>query len=114
MMNNRDAFGELVLRPFGKVTVRSDIHSLRLANRNDLWYAGGGAFQPWTFGYTGRTSNGQSSLATLFDLSADYNVNAHLAVGAYYGRTAGKLVAQSIYPQGKNANFGFLELTFKF
>ena len=21
---------------------------------NDLWYLGGGAYQPWTFGYTGR------------------------------------------------------------
>ena len=55
MMNNRDVFGELQLRPSKKITVRSDIHSLRLANRNDLWYSGGGAFQPWTFGYTGRT-----------------------------------------------------------
>jgi hypothetical protein len=42
MMNNRDVFGELQLRPSKKITVRSDIHSLRLANRNDLWYSGGG------------------------------------------------------------------------
>ena len=114
MMNNRDVFGELQLRPSKKITVRSDIHSLRLANRNDLWYSGGGAFQPWTFGYTGRTSNGQSGLATLYDVSADYTVNGYVAIGAYYGYAAGKLVPQSIYPQGKNANLGFLELTFKF
>jgi hypothetical protein len=114
LMNNRDAFGELVLRPSKRVTVRSDLHSLRLANRNDLWYSGGGAFQPWTFGYTGRASNGQSGLATLYDLSADFSANAHLAIGTYYGRAAGKLVVQSIYPDGKNASFGFLELTFKF
>jgi hypothetical protein len=85
-----------------------------LANRNDLWYSGGGAFQPWTFGYTGRPSNGQSGLATLYDLSADYNVTGHVAIGTYYGHAAGKLVLQSIYPQGRNANLGFLELTFKF
>ena len=114
MMNNRDVFGELQLRPSKKITVRSDVHSLRLANRNDLWYSGGGAFQPWTFGYTGRTSNGQSGLATLYDVSADYTVNGYVAIGAYYGYAAGKLVPQSIYPQGKNANLGFLELTFKF
>ena len=114
MMNNRDVFGELQLRPSKKVVVRSDIHSLRLDNPNDLWYSGGGAFQPWTFGYTGRTSNGQSGLATLYDLSADYNVNGHVAIGTYYGRAAGKLMLQSIYPQGKNASFGFLELTFTF
>jgi len=102
------------LRPSKTITVRSDIHSLRLANRNDLWYSGGGAFQPWTFGYTGRTSNGQSGLATRFDVSADYMVNGYVAIGAYYGYAAGKLVPQPICPQGKSANLGFLELTVKF
>jgi hypothetical protein len=113
MMNNRDVFGELMLRPSKTLTIRSDVHSLALANRNDLWYSGGGMFQPWTFGYTGRPSNGQSGLATLFDFSADYNVNPHASIGLYYGHAAGKLVVQSIYPNGKNANFGYLELTFR-
>ena len=72
LMNNEDAFGELILRPRKNVTTRSDIHALRLANSNDLWYTGGGAFQPWTFGYTGRPSNGARSLATLYDTSLDY------------------------------------------
>jgi len=114
MMNNRDWFVELVLRPSPKVTIRSDIHSLRLVNRNDLWYSGGGVFQPWTFGYTGRTSNGNSSLANLFDISTDYNANAHLALGVYYGHAVGKSVIEAIYPQGKNANLGYLEMTFRF
>jgi hypothetical protein len=113
MMNNRDAFGEVILRPGKALTIRADIHSLRLANRNDLWYSGGGAFQPWTFGYTGRPSNGQLGLATLYDAGADYNVNNHAAIGAYYGRAMGKLVIQSIYPNGRNANYGYLELTFR-
>jgi hypothetical protein len=114
MMNNRDVFGELMLRPHKKVTIRSDVHALRLANRNDLWYSGGGVFQPWTFGYTGRASNGQSGLATLYDVSADFNVNSHVAIGTYYGHAAGKMVVQAIYPNGKNANLGFLEFMFKF
>jgi hypothetical protein len=113
MMNSRDAFGELVLRLAKALTIRTDVHSLALANRNDLWYSGGGVFQPWTFGYTGRPSNGHSSLATLFDGSADYNVSTHASIGLYYGYAAGKLVIQSIYPNGKNASFGYLELTFR-
>jgi hypothetical protein len=113
LMNNRDIFGELILRPSKALTIRTDVHSLALANRNDLWYSGGGTFQPWTFGYTGRPSNGQSGLATLLDISADCNVNPHASIGLYYGHTAGKLVVQSIYPNGKNANFGYLELTFR-
>jgi hypothetical protein len=114
MMNNRDVFGELILRPSKRVTVRTDVHSLKLANSNDLWYSGGGAFQPWTFGYTGRASNGQSGLATLYDGGVDFNCNRHFTTGLYYGRAAGKLVMQSIYPLGKNANYGFVELTYKF
>lgn len=113
MMNNRDAFGEVILRPAQSFTIRTDIHSLALASRNDLWYSGGGVYQPWTFGYTGRPSNGQSGLATLFDASADYNVNRHASIGVYYGHAAGKLVVQSIYPNGRNAYFGYLELTFR-
>lgn len=114
MMNSSDVFAELILRPSKNLTIRSDVHALRLANRNDLWYAGGGAFQPWTFGFIGRPANGQSGLATLYDISADYNANAHFAIGGYYGHAAGKLVAQSIYPNGKNANFAWVELLFRF
>ena len=114
LMNTRDVFGELVLRPVKRLTIRSDAHSLRLANRNDLWYSGGGAYQPWTFGYTGRPSNGRLSLANLYDVSADFNANTHLSVGAYYGYADGRAVIQALYPKGKNGNLGYLELLFKF
>jgi hypothetical protein len=30
-MNNRDAFGELILRPSNRLTIRSDMHSPRLS-----------------------------------------------------------------------------------
>jgi hypothetical protein len=113
MMNTRDAFGELILRPLKVLTIRTDVHSLALANRNDLWYSGGGMFQPWTFGYTGRPSHGQTGLATLFDGSADYTLNTRISLGVYYGHAVGKLVIESLYPNGKNANFGYLELMFR-
>jgi hypothetical protein len=114
MMNSRDVFGELVLRPAKQVVVRSDIHSLRLANRNDLWYSGGGAYQPWTFGDTGRPSNGQSDLAAVYDVSADFALNAHFTIGTYYGHVCGNPVVQAIYPLGKNANFGYVEMVIGF
>jgi hypothetical protein len=113
MMNARDAFGELILRPAKALTIRTDIHSLALANRNDLWYSGGGMFQPWTFGYVGRLANGNRGLATLFDASADYNLNSNVSIGGYCGHAAGKLVIQSVYPAGRNGNFGYLELLFR-
>lgn len=114
MMNNRDAFTELVLRPSSRVMIRGDIHSLRLAQSNDLWYSGGGAFQPWTFGYTGRPSNGQAGLATLYDVSADFNYKRYFTIGAYYGHASGKSAVQAVYPDGRNANLGYIETTAKF
>jgi len=112
MMNSRDVFGELILRPGKAVSVRADVHSLALANRNDLWYSGGGMFQPWTFGYAGRPADGQAGLATLYDVSADYTVNHHVSIGAYFGHATGKSVVEPIYPSGAGANFGYLEFTF--
>jgi hypothetical protein len=94
--------------------VRGDIHSIALANRNDLWYSGGGVYQPWTFGYTGRASGGRTGLATFFDGSLDYTIDRHFAFGVYAGHATGKLVAQTIYPENKDANFGYLELTYKY
>ena len=84
-MNSRDIFGELILRPGKAVAIRTDVHSLALADRHDLWYCGGGMFQPSKFGYTGRRSNGGSGLARLYEARADYDVNPHASVGAYHG-----------------------------
>jgi len=113
MMNSKDAFGELILRP-KRVTIRTDIHALRLADSSDLWYSGGGAFQAATFGYTGRPSNGQSTLATLYDVSADVTLTPHLGVGGYFGYANGGLVTQAIYGGGNAVHLGFFELNVKF
>jgi hypothetical protein len=113
MMNSKDAFAELILRP-KRVTVRSDIHALRLADSADLWYSGGGAFQATTFGYTGRPSNGQSTLGTLYDVSADVTLTPHVGVGGYVGYAAGGLVTQAIYTSGNAVHLAFFELNLKF
>jgi hypothetical protein len=89
MVNNEDRFAMLTVRPHKAVTLRSEFHALRLTDRRDLWYLGGGAFQPWTFGYIGRNTSGARSLANQWDLSADWNVNGHLNVNGFSGtRTA--------------------------
>ncbi len=114
MMNNGDGFVELVLRPSTRLNLRADVHALRLADANDLWYQGGGAFQPDTFGYAGRPSNGQTGLATMYDGSVDYTINPHAAIGGYVGWAVGGLVTRSIYPNGRDASFGYLEMTLRF
>ncbi len=113
MMNTKDAFGSLMLRPHSQVTISSEFHSLRLTNANDLWYSGGGAFQPWTFGYNGRATSGKRSLANLYDTSVEYRANRHMTLTAYLGYAQGKAVMQQIYPAGANGQFGYLEALFR-
>lgn len=113
MMNIEDAFGSLVLRPHSKVTISSEFHSLRLTNPNDLWYSGGGVYQPWSFGYTGRAVSGKRSLANLWDTQLEYRQNRHFTLTAYFGYAQGKAVMQQIYPAGKDMRFGYLEAMYR-
>lgn len=113
-MNNRDVFGEVVLRPGKSLTIRSDVHGLWLSNSHDLWYSGGGAFQPWTFGFQGRPSNGQTGLATLYDISGDYNWKHGISLGLYFGYAVGGPVIKAIYPSNANGALGFTELNYHF
>ena len=114
MMNNEDLFGILIIRPGKALTLRHEFHDLRLASRNDLWYLGGGAFQPWTFGYQGRPSNGGKGLANLYDISADYAFNPNTSLTVYWGYAQGHSVIVGTYPNNKNGALGFIEFNFKF
>lgn len=114
LMNLEDYFGMLILRPHAKLNLRSDVHGLRLRERADLWYAGGGAYHPWTFGYAGRPSRGARSLATLFDVSSELTLNPALTLTLYYARSQGKGVMRAIYPDRPSAQFAYLELNWRF
>jgi hypothetical protein len=113
-MNTTDVFSEVMLRPSKKVTVRTDVHGLWLSNRNDLWYSGGGAFQPSTFGFNGRPSNGANHLATLYDISGDYTWKHGFSFGLYFGYAVGGDVIKKIYPVNSDGALGFTELNYRF
>lgn len=112
--NQQDISGTVILRPTPKLTVRSEFHDLRLASRNDLWYLGGGAFQNTSFGYVGRPSGASSDFGRLWDASADCQINPHFAIGFYFGAFWGGNTVRSLYPSGKNSQFGFTEFTYRF
>ncbi len=84
MMNNEDFYGSAQFRLPHSLAVRSELHALRLANNQDLWYGGGGAFQSNTFGYTGRTSGGARSLANVWDVSVDVPLGYGFSITMYY------------------------------
>jgi hypothetical protein len=114
MMNNADAYATLNCHPTVKLAMRAEVHSLRLASSSDLWYLGGGAFQPRTFGYTGRPSGSHHGLANVLDLSTDYQFTKSFSASFYYGHAWGKSVIANIYPKGPNGQLIFLETNVHF
>jgi len=112
-MNNRDLFAELILRVRNNLTFRTDVHGLWLASNHDLWYSGGGSFQPWTFCFTGRPSNNSTGLANLYDISADYKWTHGVSLGLFWIRQ-GHRVIESIYPGDSNGMLGFVEMNYQF
>jgi hypothetical protein len=114
MEDNDDLYAVLRLAPTQRLNLRSEWHSLKLAEADDLWYVGGGAFQPRTFGYTGRPSGGDRGLASVWDVSADYRITKNFGVGTYYGHAWGKSVVTTIYPQDANGQFAYLETNLRF
>ena len=114
MMNNRDIYAGLTLRPHARVSISNEYHGLSLTSRNDLWYVGGGVFQPWSFGYVGRATGGAKSLANLYDTSVDVKLNSAVSLNLYYGHAQGLAAIQSIYPKGRSGNLAYVELMYKF
>ncbi|HLF83995.1 MAG TPA: alginate export family protein [Blastocatellia bacterium] len=117
LMNNEDVFAQLRLKLHARVSLRGDAHHLRLSNARDLWYVGGGAFQDKTFGYVGRPGGGKTSLGTVFDLSADFNVTQTTVLTFYASGVRGGGVQGFTYPTGGNnpaARFAYFELSQRF
>ena len=112
-MNTTYEFISLMDTPQKKLVLRSDLNWLQLTSNKDLWYLGGGAYDNKVFGFTGRPANGHNSLASLADISADWNATKSLTAGFYYGYAWGKSVVGAIYPTGRNAQFGYAELTWR-
>ena len=112
LMNNRDEFVQLMENPVKRLALRSDLHWLQLTSGHDLWYSGGGAFDNKVFGYTGRPSNGSTSLASVADISFDWQTSKNINLNFYYGHVWGKSVVAAIYPTDRNTQFGFAEFVY--
>ncbi len=113
-MNSSEQFVQLIDKPTGKLELRTDLDFLQLTSGRDLWYQGGGAFDNKVFGYIGRPANTHGSLATLYDISADYALTKHVSLSAFYSVAFGKSVIGAIYPRDHTAQYGFFELDYRF
>ncbi len=113
LMNSQDVFTSLILRPHPMVTVRTDYHWLQVTESRDLWYQGSGATNDTVFGYAGSPASGHHDLAQLVDLSVTVTVNRQLTFGGYYGHAFGGDVVGASF-QGRDANYGFIEMTLRY
>lgn len=113
MMNSRDLFASLLLRPVRATTVRTEAHRVALTEPGDLWYAGGGAFNKTVFGYQGRPSGGRRNLATLLDLGID-RAFGPMNMGAYIGTVLASDVVRAVHPNTRDGHFIYAEMTRRF
>ncbi|MBM3457494.1 MAG: hypothetical protein FJX77_03020 [Armatimonadetes bacterium] len=114
LANLNDTFVQLQLRPGRKWNLRLDYHDLRLADDNDLWYGGGGAFQDRpSFGLGGRPSGGNRDLARLLDLSTTYQPRRDTDLTLYIAYAAGGDVVGVTY-RNVEGFYGYLELLRRF
>ncbi len=116
MMNSEDLFIQAILRPSTKVSIRTDLHRLRLRSGSDRWYMGAGPTQDdgSIFGYVGRPCFGDQDLGMLLDITLIYRVSSHLWFTAYYGHVFGQDVIKNIYPRDRNADYAYLEMGIRF
>jgi hypothetical protein len=115
LMNLRDTFGQVLLKPTGRLDLRIDYHDLELDRATDLWYLGGGAFQDATFGFVGRPAGGGGArgLAQLLDASVGYRLSARTSATLYGATVDGGRVVRTTFP-GTRSAFAYFELEHRF
>lgn len=111
--NLKDLFGQIILRPDPKLSLRAEIHGLKLANSQDLWYTGSGAYENFNFGYSGRSGGGHVELGTLYDIGAEYNPLRNLTVSLFLGYAHGGDVQAATFA-GKDADYSYLQFLYRF
>lgn len=109
LMNNRDLFVQMMLKPAKNLSLRLDFHKIWLSKSQDLWYSGGGAFTPTAFGYIGRPSGGSTRLMDVVDLSIDYNPDPSTTWTLYLAKLMGKDVVRANFPASSSGLFAYLE-----
>lgn len=116
MMNNQDAFAQVILRLHERVTLRWDmLHWLRTTSSLDLAYFGGGATKNSFFGYgsTGTPRGGSNNLALLTQFLLTVKPIDPVTLNFAYSHAFGQSVIGANF-EGKAGNYGFIEMIVAF
>jgi hypothetical protein len=113
LMNNRDLFAQLILRPDPIVTVLATAHWLRVSESDDFLYAGGGATSNSVFGFSGTATGGRNGIGTMVDLSISVDPVEYLTVSGYYAHVFGCGMIDQAF-EGNDASYAYIEATLRF
>lgn len=94
--------------------MRFDFHRLTLPESDDFAYGGGGAGNEEIFGFSGFSRLGGESLANLADVALTLGPWRRLTLYAYYGRAHGREVFSRAFYRDRNADYFYVDLTFRY
>ncbi|MFZ2955834.1 MAG: alginate export family protein [Candidatus Ozemobacteraceae bacterium] len=116
LMNARDTFAQLMLKPNTRLQVRFDYHQLKLAESADRWYTGGGAMSNTgtVNGFTARSSGGKTDLGSAIEFTGTYTLNKNFKTTLYASRFNGGDVIENSFAAEKNQKFSYIELIYDF
>ncbi|MGH7823032.1 MAG: alginate export family protein, partial [Candidatus Binatia bacterium] len=115
LLNNEDAFVQVLFRPIPGLVSRTDFHNIRLGEKRDLWYQGSGATladRDVGFGYSGRPANGHRDLFQVIETTLSYDWNNYFSTSVYYAHLFGGGVVRALF-DGDDADFAYVEATIK-
>lgn len=102
-MNLRDAFLQSFVEPGLGVKARIEAHRLDLARREDRWYYGSGATASTGrfFGFSGRSSSGETSLGTIVEGTLEVPIKRHWSLNGYIGSMWGGPVVRGLFENSR-------------
>jgi len=115
LMNNEDLFLSMILKPLENITLRTEYHLVRLAEKNDRWYLGSGAMHTNVADdFASRPSNSLNNLGQLLDVSVSWAVNSDITINGYYGHFFGDDVVERFFTDQRDVNYAYLEAVINF
>lgn len=107
-----DPFVQLKLAPHAKVGLNFFVHWFQLANRDDARYAGTGAFDRESFGFTAQNTAGQSDVGVEYDAVATVALHRTTTLELGFSWIDGGDVFRS--RPDRDATFAYASLEFKY
>jgi len=115
--NLRDAYAESLWSLGEKVKARAAFHDFALTRRTDAWYAGSGAFEEESLGFTLRLPAGgrfpSHDLGREADLEVTWTLPRNLQLGMGGGYFWGGAAAEAFLPVKPDGSWTYVELTWK-